>query len=130
VALFALIEDLRHERAHVILDVGEILISFGEFLENNHPLVPSAYCEEWWILEAGKRHPENEEEAIGFARNGAPLHPDYTWIWDDLTCDQIHKLADIVSENGTIRANGLELPLIQETMNTIEKQLLAVKEDI
>ena len=36
-----------------ILDVGEILISFGEFLENNHPLVPCGYCDEWWRLEAG-----------------------------------------------------------------------------
>ena len=34
-----------------ILDVGEILISFGEFLENNHPLVPAGYCDEWWRLE-------------------------------------------------------------------------------
>jgi DNA polymerase II large subunit len=23
-------------------------VGFGEFLENNHPLVPSGYCEEWW----------------------------------------------------------------------------------
>jgi len=35
-----------------ILDVGEILISFGEFHENNHPLVPSGYCDEWWLLDS------------------------------------------------------------------------------
>ncbi|HQL60171.1 MAG TPA: DNA polymerase II large subunit, partial [Methanoculleus sp.] len=58
-----------------ILDVGEILISFGEFMENNHPLIPPAYCEEWWMLEGGPRHPENELEAIEFAIEGAPLHP-------------------------------------------------------
>ena len=38
-----------------ILDVGEILISFGEFLENNHPLIPCGYCEEWWLLEVAVR---------------------------------------------------------------------------
>ena len=107
-----------------ILDVGEILISFGEFLENNHPLVPSAYCEEWWILEGGTRHPESEEEAIAFARNGAYLHPDYTWIWDDLTCDQIRLLADIVSGSGTIRDNCLALPVTQETKQLLEEILL------
>ena len=37
-----------------ILDVGEILISYGEFLENNHPLVPCGYCEEWWLLERSR----------------------------------------------------------------------------
>ena len=31
-----------------ILYLGDVLVGFGEFLENNHPLVPSGYCEEWW----------------------------------------------------------------------------------
>lgn len=31
-----------------VLFVGDILVALGEFLENNHPLVPSGYCEEWW----------------------------------------------------------------------------------
>ena len=34
-----------------ILYLGDILISFGDFLENNHKLVPSAYVEEWWAQE-------------------------------------------------------------------------------
>ncbi len=107
-----------------ILDVGEILISFGEFLENNHPLVPPAYCEEWWILEGGKRHPESEEEAIAFARNGAYLHSDYTWIWDDLTCDQVRLLADAVSDTGTIQNNILVLPVTNGTKPLLEEILL------
>ncbi|MHA2361203.1 MAG: DNA polymerase II large subunit [Candidatus Thorarchaeota archaeon] len=31
-----------------IIHLGDILVALGEFLENNHPLVPSGYCEEWW----------------------------------------------------------------------------------
>ncbi|NHI90356.1 MAG: DNA polymerase II large subunit [Candidatus Thorarchaeota archaeon] len=31
-----------------ILYLGDVLVALGEFLENNHPLVPSGYCEEWW----------------------------------------------------------------------------------
>ncbi len=31
-----------------ILFLGDLLISFGEFLENNHPMLPAGYCEEWW----------------------------------------------------------------------------------
>ncbi|MFB0560502.1 MAG: DNA polymerase II large subunit [Candidatus Lokiarchaeia archaeon] len=38
-----------------ILFLGDLLIAFGEFLENNHPLVPSGYCEEWWIQELRKK---------------------------------------------------------------------------
>ena len=34
-----------------IIHLGDILISVGEFVENNHILVPSGYCEEEWALE-------------------------------------------------------------------------------
>ena len=42
-------------RLEIILDIGEILISYGEFIENNHLLIPSAYCDEWWQLDGGQR---------------------------------------------------------------------------
>jgi DNA polymerase II large subunit len=32
-----------------ILFLGDILISFGDFLYNNRHLVPSGYVEEWWV---------------------------------------------------------------------------------
>ncbi|MGI0091428.1 MAG: DNA polymerase II large subunit, partial [Nitrososphaerales archaeon] len=38
-----------------ILYLGDILISFGDFLENNYKLVPSAYVEEWWAQEFNER---------------------------------------------------------------------------
>lgn len=31
-----------------ILFLGDILVSYGEFLENNKPLAPSGFVEEWW----------------------------------------------------------------------------------
>ncbi len=31
-----------------ILFLGDILVGFGEFLENNRPLLPSGFVEEWW----------------------------------------------------------------------------------
>ena len=34
-----------------ILFLGDLLVAFGEFLENNKPLVPSGYTEEWWAQE-------------------------------------------------------------------------------
>lgn len=33
-----------------ILFLGDLLVGFGEFLENNHPLIPSGFVEEWWVL--------------------------------------------------------------------------------
>jgi DNA polymerase II large subunit len=37
-----------------ILFLGDILVSFGDFLYNNKPLVPSAYVEEWWVEDLQK----------------------------------------------------------------------------
>jgi len=107
-----------------ILDVGEILISFGEFLENNHVLIPPAYCEEWWLLEGGQRRPNDETEAIAFARTGAYLHPDHTYLWDDLTCNQISSLADMVSAQGRYQIGQILLPNTPALKNLLEEILL------
>ncbi|MEM2994614.1 MAG: DNA polymerase II large subunit [Candidatus Bathyarchaeia archaeon] len=37
-----------------ILFLGDILVSFGDFLYNNKPLMPSAYVEEWWVEDLQK----------------------------------------------------------------------------
>ena len=37
-----------------ILFLGDILISYGDFYNRAHTLVPAGYCEEWWSLEAEK----------------------------------------------------------------------------
>lgn len=37
-----------------ILFLGDILFNYGDFSENNHPLVPPGYCEEWWVKELEK----------------------------------------------------------------------------
>ena len=41
--------------------MGDILISFGEFSENNHKLVPNGYCEEEWTLELKEKIKQNEK---------------------------------------------------------------------
>ncbi|MDV3278298.1 MAG: DNA polymerase II large subunit [Nitrososphaerales archaeon] len=40
-------EELR-ERLVRIIDLGDVLISYGDFLENNKSLPPSPYVAEWW----------------------------------------------------------------------------------
>ena len=38
-------------KIEAITDVGEILIPFGEFAENNHQLVQGSYTADWWLME-------------------------------------------------------------------------------
>ncbi len=54
------------DRVVSIWDSGEILMGFGEFLENNKRLVPSSYSIDWWsadIAEALDSHEKVEEFA-------------------------------------------------------------------
>lgn len=123
------IDDLRiaealSPRVERVLDVGEILIGFGEFLENNHLLVPTAYCEEWWCREGGTTRPADAAEAVSLCRGGVPLHPAFTWLWDDLTAGQVQILADTVASQGTIQGDTLTLPADPATKEVLEEALI------
>ncbi len=113
-----------YDDVEYILDIGEMLISFGEFLENNHVLMPPSYCEEWWVQEGGPRHPNSEAEALSFVVGGAYLHPDYTWFWDDCTEEQLIFLSKKVSETGSLRDGVLFIPEDREVKAVLEELLI------
>jgi DNA polymerase II large subunit len=117
-------------KAHVskILDLGEILISYGEFLENNRPLAPASYTFEWWAAElrAAGGDPAGLEkiggkEAIALSRKyGIPLHPAHTYFWHDLPAGEFESLAATVSAHGNLEAERLFLPLdAKESLETL-----------
>lgn len=104
-----------------IIDIGEILINYGDFLENNHVLIPSPYCFEWWIQEYKKLHMlENENEFLHPTEDIAlqlcekyniPLHPDFTYLWHDISGEEFLQLASFIENYGTYIDNQLSLPL-------------------
>ena len=122
-------------KAHVskILDLGEILISYGEFLENNRPLAPASYTFEWWAAElknAGGDPSSFEkicgEDAIAISRKyGIPLHPDYTYLWHDLKPEEFENLASIISSKGILNEQRLCLPM--EAKDALEVLLIQHK---
>src|SRR3990167_9737017 len=90
-----------------ILHLGDILISFGDFLENNAQLVPTGYVEEIWIEQLrekiSKYEPDDKnthlsrflnetptlDEAITISLDfQIPLHPHYLYYWDQITIDE------------------------------------------
>ncbi|MFC3477753.1 DNA polymerase II large subunit [Halobacterium litoreum] len=95
-----------------ILDVGEYLVNYGEFVENNHELAPASYSPEWWVqdfadagadVQALRDSPfadlddPDADQAIEWATEyDAPLHPAYTYLWHDVTVEQFVALADAV----------------------------------
>ncbi|GBE56163.1 DNA polymerase II large subunit [archaeon BMS3Bbin16] len=83
-----------------VLFAGDILIGYGEFLENNHRLLPAGYCEEWWRLEAEAagctpiESVPTPEETLRLCEKGAPMHPRYTYFYHDLSKDELRDLAE------------------------------------
>ena len=117
-------------KAHVskILDLGEILISYGEFLENNRPLAQASYVFEWWaeeMLKAGGDPVGKEkiggEKAIALSRKyGVPLHPAHTYLWHDLPMADYERLAAQVLAEGRLESGKLLLPLpAKDALETI-----------
>ena len=103
-----------------ILYLGDILISYGDFLENNTQLLPSSYVEEIWALELDDRlsktnpnsyltsfdserlielthYPLEKRpsitEALKISQHfDIPLYPGYVCYWSALTQDEFHNL--------------------------------------
>jgi DNA polymerase II large subunit len=106
-------------RVRRIVDLGEILVGFGEFLENNRPLAPAAYTLDWHLEElraAGVDPAEGSAvscfaDALRLSRaTGVPLHPRWLLFWHDLTPVEIRRLGEFVERTGRWRGAALDLP--------------------
>ena len=119
-----------------ILYLGDILISYGDFLENNSQLLPSSYVEEIWALELENKltntHPdsfskifENKRlieliqhplekkpsviEAFKISQSfDIPLYPGYVFYWSALTLNEFIILITKLLENREIIKNTNE----------------------
>ncbi|MBS3816120.1 MAG: DNA polymerase II large subunit [Candidatus Thermoplasmatota archaeon] len=113
------------DQVEEIIDLGEMLIPYGEFVENNHTLVPGAYCHEWWVQEIEEDLEEDDitaDKAVELSKEkGYPLHPEYVYFWNYASVDEIKRLRDRISEEGDIKEEGLFLPQDPEIKEIMEE---------
>jgi len=83
-----------------VLFLGDMLVAVGDFIKSNHPLMPAAWCEERFDVDAKKagvasvKHDLSAGEAVALCRQkGVPLHPRYTYFWHDIDHAQLRELA-------------------------------------
>ena len=115
-----------------ILHLGDILISFGDFIENNAQLVPTAYVEEFWIEELNQKIQKYEpndrflqqfltqtptlDEALKISLDfQIPLHPNYLYFWDQISSEELMRLLEPTKVNET----SIEYPA--QTKKILEK---------
>jgi len=140
------IEEARALREQIsqVLFLGDLLVGFGEFLENNHPLMPPGYCEEWWAQEVqkalnGKRFDgdileflkppfptPDQETALKISEQlGVPLHPAYTYFYENIDIEELLELAKWLSRGQTVFERGvlreLKLPLEETPKRLLEE---------
>lgn len=130
------------ERVGEILFLGDILVGFGEFLENNHPLMPAGYCEEWWSQEVeralvNKKFGPNPSQylskpyprpapalAIRISEElGVPLHPAYTYPYHDIKIEELGELGNWLAGGEPEFEDG-ELKRLRLTPNQTPKRVL------
>jgi DNA polymerase II large subunit len=131
-------EELKEE-LEKILFLGDMLITYGDFSKSNHPLMPAGYCHEWWEQEAHEKgvapesFPKSAKEAFELsAKEGIPLHPDYTCHWNDISVSELKALSSLLLrgelklDSGMI--SSIELPPESgEGKSALEKLLVEHK---
>jgi len=131
-----------------ILYLGDILISYGDFLENNAQLLPASYVEEIWALELFEKIKEirefdnikyhglvdfymnphtifpSIEEALKISiQFDIPLHPKYLFYWETITINEFLFIRNTLLntiDNNCVKST-IELPYNYELKTIFEK---------
>ena len=98
-----------------IIFLGDMLVPFGEFLRNNHILLPAGWCEEWWVqtIEKSSKYSEGDLDLRSLKTDRidsktafelskkyqVPLHPYYTYFYHDVTRQDVNQLINFLNEN-------------------------------
>lgn len=125
-----------------ILDLGEVLVPYGEFLENNHPILPSPYVPEWWIQEYAEAKDEPvdsvsiDTESLSYTdawklaqRHEIPLHPKYTPLWHDISVEDYETLSHAFERADSEIGGEPEVQLSEEEVTILETLLVPHQKD-
>lgn len=120
-------KELRPSVAEII-DLGEVLLAYGEFMENNHVLVPGAFSPEWYRVELeSKGALPDDWEAPSYERAkeisrqfGVPLHPSHNLFWYDLPLGELQSLRAHVLATGKFEDGHLMVAKEKKAKRTLE----------
>ncbi|MFH1450917.1 MAG: DNA polymerase II large subunit, partial [archaeon] len=118
-----------------IIQIGDLLISAGDFLENNHKLARPAFVEEWWGLllaekdkEKGAEFLSDLKKKISFdearslsEKHNIPLHPLYTFYWGDIKNKEVAPLLDLINPEKNTLINSKEIKRVLEKLGVFHK---------
>ena len=131
-----------------ILHLGGILISFGDFLENNAQLKPTGYVEEYWIVELKEKlekyEPNDEflkqfltrkpslDEALKISLDfQIPLYPKFLYFWDQISPSELSGILHPKKVNESSIEFSLNVKKILEKLGVphLQKESLILEEE-
>ncbi len=87
-----------------IVHLGDILISYGDFYNRNHVLMPLGYNEEFWLAELKSKSKSDSDinprdidlaKAVELSRKlDIPLHPSFIFFWQQITSENLLQLIE------------------------------------
>jgi DNA polymerase II large subunit len=101
------------DRIEKILFLGDMLVAYGEFVENGKKLLPSPYVSEWWEKELqqaleeqdvklgksfGNKTPTPQEAFKISDTLNIPLHPRYQYHWAETTPEYFKRLYNEINQ--------------------------------
>jgi len=129
-----------------LLFLGDLLVALGELIQNNKELLPVGYDENQWLLDlkgavgelglealskrSGLPRERLEEllksrsylptprEALALSEAGVPLHPRYTYLWSEVSVEELMRLRE------GLMAKWPEGPPYEVELDEVEKGLL------
>ena len=137
-----------HDSLAKIIDLGDVLVSYGDFLENNKALPPSPYVPEWWAQDLGRALagvpgarqmleaagvsegraselagspfvPPSAAEAIAISKSlGIPLHPSHTPRFDRVGATDLAELRRNARVDGSEVVIDAADPRVRWILNT------------
>ncbi len=138
------IKDVKHgieikNEIEKILHLGDILISFGDFLENNAQLVPSGFVEEFWIEELKEKLEKIDskdqflrkflyekptfDEALKISHDyQLSLYPQFLYFWDQISPTELEIILHPKTFNEKLFEYPLSVKKILEKLGVPHKQ--------
>ena len=84
-----------------VWDLGEILVPVGEFLENNHPIIPSAFNEDYYsvlLKSKGLDMPVDYMSSLKLSQaESVPMNPKYVPFLNDVSAEELKYLNESLS---------------------------------
>ncbi len=109
-------ERVKRDVAEIIY-LGDVLISYGDFYNRNHILMPVGYNEEYWLSELKQKanleinpYKVDFDRAVELSKEfGIPLHPLFIFYWSQISFEQLSCLIKWLA-NSRISEGKIILP--------------------